>query len=54
MGTLSATGAATAAFVVPANFSVSPGFKFHHAYVVYDATTGQVFTSSNPVSVELK
>ncbi len=54
MGPLSATGAATAALNVPANLSIPTGFKLYHAYVVYDGTTGQVFTSSNPVSVEFK
>ena len=54
MGTLSATGTAKAAFVAPPNLPVTSGFKFHHAYIVYDGATGQVLTSSNPVSVEFK
>jgi hypothetical protein len=53
-GTLSATGTATASLNVPAKLPIPVGFKFYHSYVVYDGTTGQVFTSSNPVSVEFK
>ena len=53
-GTLDATGLATASFNIPANLPFPTGFKLYHAYVVYDATTGQIFTSSNPVPVQLK
>jgi len=53
-GTLSATGTATASLNVPTGLGIPKGFKFYHAYVVYDGTTGQVFTSSNPVSAEFK
>ena len=53
-GTLSATGSATASFNVPAKLPIPSGFKLYHAYLVYDGTTGQIFTSSNPVSVEFK
>ena len=53
-GTLSATGTATASLNVPAKLPIPVGFKFFHAFVVYDGTTGQVFTSSNAVSVEFK
>jgi Galactose oxidase, central domain len=53
-GTLDAKGLATATLTVPANLPFLPGFKLYHAYVVYDGTTGQIFTSSNPVSVEFK
>jgi hypothetical protein len=53
-GTLSATGTATASLNVPANLGIPKGFKLYHAYLVYDGTTGQIFTSSNPVSVEFK
>ena len=52
--TLSATGTATASLNVPANLGIPKGLKLYHAYVVYDGTTGQIFTSSNPVSVEFK
>ena len=52
--TLSATGTATASLNVPANLPIPVGFKLYHSYIVYDATTGQIFTSSNPVSVEFK
>ena len=45
---------AIASLKVPPNLPVPSGFKFYHAYVVYDGTTGQIFTSSNPVSVEFK
>ncbi len=53
-GTLSATGTATASLNVPAKLPIPTGFKLYHAYVVYDGTTGQIFTSSNPVPVEFK
>ena len=53
-GTLSATGTATASLNVPANLQIPSGFKLYHAYIVYDGTTRQIFTSSNPVSVEFK
>ena len=53
-GTLSATGVATASLNVPAKLPIPVGFKLHHAYVVYDGATGQILTSSNPVSVEFK
>ena len=53
-GTLSASSTATASLNVPANLPIPPGFKLYHAYVVFDGTTGQVFTSSNPVSVEFR
>ena len=52
--TLSATGTATASLNVPAKLPIPMGFKLYHAYVVYDGTSGQIFTSSNPVSVEFK
>ena len=54
MGPLSATGTATASINVQANLGIPKGFKLYHAYIVYDGITGQVFTSSNPVSVEFK
>jgi Galactose oxidase, central domain len=53
-GTLSWNGTGTAALNVPAKLPIPVGFKLYHAFVVYDGTTGQVFTSSNPVSVEFK
>ena len=53
MGPLSATGTATASLNVPTGLPNIP-FTLVHAYVVYDGTTGQIFTSSNPVSVEFK
>jgi hypothetical protein len=52
--TLSATGTATASLNVPAKLPIPGRFKLYHAYIVYDATTGQILTSSNPVSVEFK
>ena len=52
--TLSATGTATASLNVPQNLGIPTGFKLYHSYIVYDGTTGQLFTSSNPVSVEFK
>jgi hypothetical protein len=52
--TLSATGTATASLNIPANLGVPKGLKLYHAFVVYDATSGEIFTSSNPVSVEFK
>ena len=51
---LSATGAATATLNVPAKLPIPTGLKIYHAYVVYNGTTGQIYTASNPVSVELK
>ena len=53
-GTLSATGTATALLNVPAKLPTPTGFKLYHSYVVYDGATQQIFTSSNPVSVEFK
>lgn len=52
--TLSATGTATASLIIPAKQPIPAGFRLYHAYVVYDGTTGQFFTASNPVSVEFK
>ncbi len=52
-GTLGATGAATASLNVPAKLPIPVEFKLHHAYVVYDGATGQIFTSSNPVPLTL-
>jgi hypothetical protein len=37
-GTLDSNDLATASFNVPTNLPVVPGFTFHHAYVVYDAS----------------
>ena len=45
MRTLSATGAATASLNVPAKLPIPWGFKLYHSYIVYDGTTGQVFSS---------
>ena len=53
-GTLGATGTATASLNVPARLPIPSGFKLYHSYIVFDPTTGKVFTSSNPVSVEFK
>lgn len=50
-GTLSATGAATASLNLPAMLPIPIGTRLHHAYLVYDATTGQIHKSSNPASV---
>jgi hypothetical protein len=52
--TLSATGTATASLNVPAKLPIPVGFKLYHSYIVYHGTSGQIFTSSNPVSVEFK
>ena len=54
MGPLGGTGSATASLNVQPNLLIPPGFKLYHAFVVYDGTTGQIFTASNPVSVEFK
>ena len=53
-GRLSATGTATALLNVPANLPIPSGFRLVHAYVVYDGTSGRLFTSSNPVLVEFQ
>jgi hypothetical protein len=53
-GTFRATGNATALLNIPAKLPIPIGFKLYHGYVLYDGTTGQVYASSNPVSVEFK
>ena len=53
-GVLNANGLAVAKFNVSAGTKIPTGLTLYHAYVVYDGTTGQIFTSSNPVSVEFK
>ena len=52
-GTLDANGLAAASFNVPPNLPFPPGFTFHHAYVVYDAT-GRFYMASNAVPLRLK
>ena len=53
-GGLNALGSGTASLNVPANLPIPLGFKLHHACVVFDLFTGQIFTASNPVPVEFK
>ncbi len=52
-GTLDANGLATASFNVPPNLPFPPGFTFHHAYVVYDAS-GKFYMASNAVPLRLR
>jgi photosystem II stability/assembly factor-like uncharacterized protein len=52
-GVLSATGTATASLNVPKGLPAVPT-TLHHAFVVYDGTTSQIFTASNPVTVNLR
>ena len=52
-GVLSATGTATASLNVPRGLPAIPT-TLHHAFVVYDGMTNQIFTASNPVSLQLR
>ena len=52
-GTLDANGLATASFNVPANLPLPSGFRFYHAYVVYDAS-GKIYMASNAVPLTLR
>ena len=52
-GILSATGTASASLNVPKGLPAIPT-TLHHAFVVYDGNTSQIFTASNPVSVRLR
>ena len=42
-------GSATASLNIPANQPIPIGFKLHHAYVVFDAGTGQFHMASGAV-----
>ncbi len=52
-GTLDAEGVATASLNLPANLPLPPGFTFHHAHVVYDAS-GRIYMASNAVPLRSK
>jgi hypothetical protein len=51
-GTLDANGLATASFHVPANLPMPPGFRFHHACLVYDAS--KIYMASNAALLRAK
>jgi hypothetical protein len=52
-GVLSALGTATASLNVPKGLPAVPT-TLHHAFPVYDGTTHQIFTASNPISLQLR